>query len=74
MTKSLSNIIYHSTKNKLAGIVAFINSCIHTLKLAKRSDRTEFLLYLKLTVIGMSIVGTIGYVIQLVGSLFRLTG
>jgi len=58
----------------LAGIIAFAHSCIHTLKLAKRSDRTEFLLYLKLTMIGMSIVGSIGYIIQLIGSLFRLTG
>jgi len=58
----------------LAGIIAFINAMFHTLKLAKRSDRKEFLMYIKLTLVGMSIVGTLGYVIQLIGTIFRLQG
>ena len=58
----------------MAGIIAFINACFSTLKLAKRSDRKEFLMYIKLTLVGMSIVGTIGYVIQLIGTIFRLQG
>ena len=31
-------------------------------------------MYIKLTLVGMSIVGTIGYVIQLIGTIFRLQG
>ncbi|MBE18881.1 MAG: protein translocase SEC61 complex subunit gamma [Thaumarchaeota archaeon] len=52
----------------------FLNSCINTLKYARKSDRKEYFLYLKLTLAGLVILGSIGYVVQLVGSIFRLTG
>ena len=52
----------------------FINSCINTLKFAHKPDRKEYFLYLKLTFAGLVVLGSIGYIIQLVGSIFRLTG
>ena len=47
---------------------------INTLKLSKKSGRDEFLLYLKMVVLGTAVVGAIGYVVQFVASLLRLTG
>ena len=58
----------------MADINEIINSYIYTLKMAKKSDKKEFYLYMKLTFIGLSIVGTIGFVIQFIGSIFRLQG
>jgi preprotein translocase subunit Sss1 len=42
------------------------------LKLARKSDWTEFSLYLKLVVLGVGVVGTIGYIIQSIGAFFQL--
>ena len=55
----------------MADINEIINSYVNTLKMAKKSDKKEFYLYMKLTFIGLSIVGTIGFVIQFIGSIFR---
>lgn len=52
----------------------FVRSTINTLKLAHKSDKEEFFLYMKLTLLGLAAVGTIGYIVQLVGALFRLQG
>ena len=38
------------------------------LKLARKSDKDEFLLYLRLVVLGLAVVGTIGFIIKLVSS------
>ena len=51
-----------------------IRSAINMLKLAKKSDRDEFLLYLKLVMLGLLAVGAIGFVVQFVGSLLKLGG
>lgn len=40
------------------------------LKLSKKSDREEFFLYLKLVLLGIGVVGTIGFMIKLVSSAF----
>jgi len=50
----------------------FIRSAVNTLRLARKSDREEFILYLKLVVLAVSAVGTIGFIIQFVGSLLQL--
>ena len=47
---------------------------VNMLKLSKKSDREEFILYLKMVLLGTVVVGAIGYVIQFVASLLRLTG
>ena len=54
------------------GIRDFIRSAMNTLKLARKSGRDEFMLYLRLVFIGMGAVGAIGFVIQFVGSLLKL--
>jgi protein transport protein SEC61 subunit gamma-like protein len=54
------------------GIREFIRSATNTLKLARKSGRDEFLLYMKLVFIGVALVGGIGFVIQFVGALLKL--
>jgi protein transport protein SEC61 subunit gamma-like protein len=50
----------------------FISSTWHTLKMAKKSGREEFLLYLRLVFLGLFIVGGVGFLIQFVGALMKL--
>jgi protein translocase SEC61 complex gamma subunit len=52
------------------GIRDFLKSANAIFKLSHKSDRDEFMLYLKLVVLGMAVVGTIGFVIRLVGNIF----
>ncbi|MFB3043055.1 MAG: protein translocase SEC61 complex subunit gamma [Nitrososphaerales archaeon] len=47
---------------------------INVLKFSRKSDRKEFFLYMRLVLLGVSILGSIGYVVQLIGSIFRLQG
>jgi len=54
------------------GLKEFLLSAWHTLKLARKSGREEFLLYLKLVFLGLFIVGSIGFLIQFVGALIKL--
>ena len=54
------------------GINNFLRAVSNTLKLAHKSDREEFILYLKLVALGVGVVGAIGYIIQSVGALFQL--
>lgn len=55
-------------------IMGFMRVSINVLKFARKSDRKEFFLYMRLTLLGVSILGSIGYVVQLIGSIFRLQG
>ena len=36
------------------------------LRLSKKSDREQFMLYLKLVLLGVAVVGTLGFVIKFV--------
>jgi protein transport protein SEC61 subunit gamma-like protein len=54
------------------GLGSFVRSAKNTMKLAHKSDRTEFMLYLKLVVLGIGVVGTIGYIIQTISSFIQL--
>jgi protein transport protein SEC61 subunit gamma-like protein len=56
------------------GVKSMIVAIIKTLKMARKSDREEFMLYLKLVLLGLAVVGTIGFIIQLVASLIRIAG
>ncbi|HKW05368.1 MAG TPA: protein translocase SEC61 complex subunit gamma [Nitrososphaerales archaeon] len=49
-----------------------MSSTYRTLKLTRKSDREEFMLYLKLVLIGFGIVGAIGFVIYFVASMVLL--
>lgn len=54
------------------GLGSFARSAVNTLKLARKSDRTEFMLYLKLVALGVGIVGTLGFIIQSIGAFLQL--
>lgn len=50
----------------------FINSVINTLRLTKKTTFEEFKLYLKLILIGIGVVGGIGFIIKVVASFLAL--
>lgn len=52
------------------GFRDFLNSVAAIFRLAHKSDRDEFTLYLKLVALGVAVVGTIGFLIKLVGNVF----
>jgi protein translocase SEC61 complex gamma subunit len=52
------------------GFRDFFRSSAAIFRLAHKSDRDEFTLYLKLVALGMGVVGIIGFLIKLIGSIF----
>ena len=50
------------------GAKEFFKSANAIFKLAHKSDRDEFTLYLKLVTLGIAVVGTIGFLIKLIGT------
>lgn len=52
------------------GLNDFFRSVAAIFRLAHKSDRDEFTLYLKLVALGVAVVGTIGFLIKLLGSIF----
>ena len=52
------------------GFRDFLKSSVAIFRLAHKSDRDEFMLYLKLTALGIAVVGAIGFLIKLIGSIF----
>ncbi len=50
------------------GAKEFFKSANAIFKLAHKSDRDEFTLYLKLVTIGIAVVGAIGFLIKLIGT------
>jgi protein translocase SEC61 complex gamma subunit len=52
------------------GIRGFLHSANAIFRLSHKSDRAEFTLYLKLVTLGIALVGTIGFIIRLVGNIF----
>ena len=54
------------------GLGSFFQTAKNTLKLARKSDRQEYLLYLKLVILGVGVVGVIGYIIQTISGFLQL--
>jgi protein translocase SEC61 complex gamma subunit len=52
------------------GVREFFKSAEAIFRLAHKSDRDEFTLYLKLVAIGVAVVGTVGFLIKLLGNIF----
>ncbi|MDG6926558.1 MAG: protein translocase SEC61 complex subunit gamma [Nitrososphaerota archaeon] len=48
------------------GAREFLKSMGSVIRLSKKSDREQFVLYLKLVLLGMAVVGTIGFVIKFI--------
>jgi len=47
------------------GIRSFLSQCVRTLKLATKPGRTELWLSIKISFLGIGVVGLIGFVIRL---------
>jgi len=54
------------------GLGKALQSTWRTLKLTRKSDREEFMLYLKLVMLGFGVVGAIGFVIYFVAAMLML--
>ena len=54
------------------GLGKALQSAWRTLKLTRKSDREEFMLYLKLVMLGFGVVGAIGFVIYFVAAMLML--
>ena len=46
----------------------FIKSMGSVIRLAKKSDREQFYLYLKLVLLGVAVVGTIGFLVKFIST------
>jgi protein translocase SEC61 complex gamma subunit len=46
----------------------FLKSMGSVLRLSKKSDREQFMLYLKLVLLGVAVVGTIGFIIKFIST------
>jgi len=54
------------------GLSELIRSIMQMLRLTKKSSRDEYLLYLKLTILGVAVVGIVGFIIKIIGSVLKL--
>ncbi|MDR2699767.1 MAG: protein translocase SEC61 complex subunit gamma [Nitrososphaerota archaeon] len=50
------------------GIKSFLSQCARTLKLAVKPGREELWLSIKISVLGIGVVGLVGFAIKLIGS------
>jgi len=57
----------HSLWLKFKG---FINECIRVLKITKKPDRLEFTTIVKVSGLGILIIGLVGFLIQMIRVLF----
>jgi protein translocase SEC61 complex gamma subunit len=46
----------------------FLRSMVSVIKLSRKSDMEEFFLYLKLVVLGLGVVGIIGFLVKLMST------
>lgn len=60
----------HKLQEKFSALGArdFLKSMGSVLRLSKKSDREQFFLYLKLVLLGVAVVGTIGFLIKLMST------
>lgn len=54
------------------GLSDFIRSIVQMLRLSKKSGRDEYMLYLKLTILGVAAVGIVGFIIKIISSVLKL--
>ncbi|MGA2665015.1 MAG: protein translocase SEC61 complex subunit gamma [Nitrososphaerales archaeon] len=46
----------------------FLKSMGSVIRLSKKSDREQFMLYLKLVLLGVAVVGTLGFLIKFIST------
>ena len=49
---------------------SFINECIRVLRVTKKPDKAEFLTIVKVSGLGILIIGLVGFVVQMIKVLF----
>ena len=54
------------------GMGRWLTSVYRTLKLTRKSDREEFMLYMKLVLLGFGLVGAIGFIIYFLAAMLML--
>ncbi|RJS84959.1 protein translocase SEC61 complex subunit gamma [Candidatus Bathyarchaeota archaeon] len=54
------------------GLIAFIQSCLRLLRLARKPSGTELRRMIKICSAGMILVGLIGYTIHLISSFIKI--
>jgi protein translocase SEC61 complex gamma subunit len=54
------------------GMGRWLTSAYRTLKLTRKSDREEFMLYMKLVLLGFGVVGAIGFIIYFLAAMLLL--
>jgi len=52
----------------LVGVRDFIKSMGSVIRLSKKSNKEQFFLYLKLVILGVGVVGTLGFLIKLLST------
>ncbi len=50
------------------GLSDLVRSIVQMLRLTKKSSRDEYLLYLKLTILGVAVVGIVGFIIKIISA------
>ena len=50
------------------GVSEFLKSMMSVIRLSKKSDRDQFVLYLKLVLLGVGVVGTIGFLVKFIST------
>jgi protein translocase SEC61 complex gamma subunit len=50
------------------GVRDFLKAMGSVLRLSKKSDREQFWLYLKLVLLGVAVVGTLGFIIKFIST------
>ncbi len=50
------------------GAREFLRSMGSVIRLSKKSDREQFVLYLKLVLLGVAVVGTLGFLIKFIST------
>jgi protein transport protein SEC61 subunit gamma and related proteins len=50
------------------GTREFLKSMGSVIRLSKKSDREQFVLYLKLVLMGVAVVGTLGFIIKFIST------
>ena len=49
----------------------YLRNIARTIRMSRKPDRDEFMLTLKVVAIGLTILGSLGFVFQLIGSAFQ---
>ena len=67
---ALSSFIKSSGPSRLVriGVRDFLRSMASVIRLSKKSDKEQFFLYLKLVLLGLGVVGTIGFLVKLIST------